>query len=162
MAKFSSVGVDVQHQPEQADYEPIPAGWYDAQIAKSAIEDTKARNGKVLRLELNILGPTAKGRVVFDRINLVNPSVQATKIGLSQLSGLERAVGLPKDCDSDDLVGKCLSVKVSVDPPHDGYEAGNSVKAYKPSDATAPAAAQDVPAAAGTPTATPGHKNPWD
>ena len=36
-------------------YEPIPAGWYAAEIDKAEVRDTKAGTGKYLKLELVIL-----------------------------------------------------------------------------------------------------------
>jgi hypothetical protein len=143
-------------------YEPIPAGWYAAEIDKAEVRDTKAGTGKYLKLELVVLDEAHEGRRVFTQINLSNPNQQAVEIGQRELAALAMASGVPALRDSAELLQKQIGIKVKIktDPGHDPE---NAVVGYLPLTdaapaASKPAAAKSKPAAA---PSTPG-KRPWE
>ena len=67
------------------NFEPLPAGWYDATISSAEIVPTKMGNGKYIKIRYNINGPTHQGRVVFGNLNVRNPNPKAEEIGRQQL-----------------------------------------------------------------------------
>ena len=112
-------------------FEPIPEGWYQAQIAKAELKDTKDGTGQYINLQFSITGPSYEGRVIFGMLNIKNKSQQAEEIGRQQLGEVMRALGLARVQDTDELVGGRIQIKVGVQPAKDGYEARNNVKSYK-------------------------------
>ena len=136
------------------NFDPIPAGWYTAQIAKAELKDTKDGTGQYINMQMTITGPSYQGRVVFAMINIRNKSQKAEEIGRQQLGDLMRALGLARVQDTDELIGGNLSVKVAIDQSP-GYDAKNVVKAYKAIEGSAP------PMPASTPAAGGGTTPPW-
>ena len=145
-----------------ATFEPLPPGWYAAQIDAASVKDTESKTGKYLKLELVILDQPYNGRRVFTKIHLSNPSQKAVEIGQRELAALARACGVPALRDSAELLQKQIRVKVKI-KTEEGREPDNVVVGYRPlSDAAPaapkPAAAKPKPAAA---PSTPG-KRPWE
>jgi len=64
-------------------FEPLPEGWYNAQITGAEVKDTKAGDGKYIAVKYAITGPTHQGRVVFGNLNIKNASTKAEEIGRS-------------------------------------------------------------------------------
>lgn len=139
------------------NYELLPDGWYTATITKADLNSTKAGTGQKIDVRYDITGPTHQGRVVFGALNIRNPSQKAEEIGRQQLGEIMRAVGLPKVQDTDELIGKSLSIKIKTKPAENGYEARNEVAGFKAiAGGMAPA-----PAAASAPAATSAAAPPW-
>ncbi|MDA1044138.1 MAG: DUF669 domain-containing protein [Verrucomicrobia bacterium] len=151
---------DVDKLPQgTGNFEPLPAGWYDASITKADLTDTKAGNGQYIKLRFDITGPTHQGRVVFGNLNIKNSSVKAEEIGRQQLGELMRAIGLPKVLDTDQLIGGHLSIKLSVrDDPQ--YGTSNEVKGYKAIGGSVPAMPVSV-FARKEPAWAEAHTPPW-
>jgi hypothetical protein len=130
-----SFDFDVETLPQGDSFDPLPAGWYSADITACDLKDTKAGNGQMLAIKYTVTGPTHQGRVVFGNLNIRNPNATAEKIGRQQLGDIMRATGLAKVTDTDQLVGLRLQIKLSV---RTGEYAGNEVKGFKPVDGAAP------------------------
>ena len=113
-----------------SNYDPIPAGWYNAVINGAEVKSTKAGNGKYLNMRYDITGETHAGRVVFGMITVQNPNTTAETIGQQQLAELCRAIGKVVLNDTDELLGATLSIKVAISA-RDGYEPRNEVKGFK-------------------------------
>lgn len=143
-------------------YEPIPPGWYAAEIDKAEVRDTKAGTGKYLKLELVILDEAHEGRRVFTQINLSNPNAQAVEIGQRELAALAMACGVPALRDSAELLQKQIGIKVKI-KTEAGRDPDNVVSGYRPLTDAAPAAAKPAaakpkPAAASNASG----KRPWE
>ena len=121
----------------QGSFEPIPAGWYSAMITDSEFKATKNGNGEYLQLRLDVIEGEHEGRVLFDRLNLNNPSQTAVEIAQRQLSAICRAIGVMTPSDSSELHDRPLKVKVSIRPAGNGYEASNEIKAYDSAEGAA-------------------------
>ena len=136
-----------QVEPNAA-FDPIPAGWYTAQVTDSEMKPTKAGDGSYLSITLQILGGDFNNRKVFDRFNINNKNPVAVDIAYKQLSALCHAVGILQVQDSQQLHGKPVQIKVSLKPasqdPQTGaqYDAGNEVKGYKAVEGGMPIAGQ--------------------
>lgn len=141
MAKLGMTYVADDLPKSDRDFSPLPDGWYAVTISEADLKQTKAGNGQYIKMRLDVTGPSHQGRVVFSNINIRNPNPKAEEIGNQQLGELLRAIGLPKIEDTDQLVGRSLSVKL-VTRSSEQYGDQNEVKAYKavggPSTAPAP------------------------
>ncbi len=140
-------------KPDQGR-EPVPAGEYAFVVMGTEIDSTKAGNGLILNVELQITQGEFAERRVWDRINIQNPSVKAQEIGLRQLSALCHATGhLQLVEDTDVLHGRSLRAKVKLVPEKDGFQAKNEIVKYILPGQVAPGVTTQAPAVNG-PAAT--------
>jgi hypothetical protein len=80
--------------PEDEGFQPIPEGDYTCQIVQSEMKDTKAGTGQYLELRIQVLEEPYVGRLVFERLNLINPNETAVKIANRTLADICEAVGV--------------------------------------------------------------------
>lgn len=128
------------------EYEPIPAGKYSAVITKSEMKPTKSGKGSFLELTFQVLDSEHKGRQLWVRLNLNNPSALAEEIAQSELSSICRAVGILEPKDSTDLHGIPLVITVRQKAGQNG-EPQNEVRGYAKQEGTQAARAPQAPAA---------------
>ena len=145
---------------ESANYDPLPAGWYTANITGAEIKATKAGDGSYIAVRYDITGPSHQGRVVFCNLNIRNASAKAEEIGRQQLGDIMRAIGLAKVSDTDELIGGSLSIKLDIKEAQGDYKARNEVRGFKalegsPTTFKAAAAAPSAPAGATAKAAPP-------
>jgi len=143
---FLNETFDVNELPQgNGNYEPLPPGWYHANITGAELKSTKAGNGQYIAVRYDITGPTHQGRVVFGNLNIKNPNPKAEEIGRQQLGEIMRAIGLAKVTDTDQLIGGSLQIKLEI-RTQEGYEPSNDVKGYKATSVgMAPQAASTEP-----------------
>jgi hypothetical protein len=127
-----------EHEASTGDFEPLPAGWYPVQIDSAAVEQTKKKDGLVLKLQLTVVGASFANRKLFRRINIQNPSQQCQEIGIRELAGLGKACGLATLDDSAELLEKFIQVKVKV-RADEGRDPDNQIIAFKAMDTSEPA-----------------------
>lgn len=134
----------------QEDFEPLPAGWYNAKVINSEAKPTKDNKSGYLQLDLEVLDGEHKGRKVFDRLHLWNAGDTAAKtceIAQRQLSAYCHASGVFILQDSNQLHGIPIKIKLSL-RQQEGFAPSNDVKAVKHiQDATPMAASPAFPAA---------------
>jgi hypothetical protein len=129
-------------QPASADFEPIPAGWYQAVIEKAEFLPLNNGNGSRISFQARIQGPTHANRVVFGSINYQhNTSPQAQEIGQRQLSALCHSINVMALSNVQQLVGTPFEGRVKVVPaqyhvkgdPSSGvqYEAKNEFQGFR-------------------------------
>ena len=143
---------DVNTLPEGngGNYDPLPPGWYTANITQAELKTTAAGDGQYIKLRYDITGPSHQGRVVFGNLNIKNASAKAEEIGRQQLGELMRSIGLAKVTDTDQLIGGVLQIKLDVRAATEQYSAQNEVKGFKAITGSAPtfaAPAASAPAA---------------
>ena len=138
-----------------SNFEPLPDGWYNATITSAQIGETKAGDGKYIKVRYDITGPSHQGRVIFSYLNIKNASTKAEEIGRAQLGEIMRAIGLAKVTDTDQLIGGNLGIKLSVKT---GEYAGNEIKGFRALSGAAPAAA--LPFKSVAPSAAPSKAAP--
>lgn len=113
------------------DREIIAAGNYPAQIIESSLAETRT-GGTMLKLTWEILDGPAKGRRVWENLNIVNPNVQAEEIAKRSLKRICDAVGFKGVLtDSEVLHFKPVELTVAIEPPKGEYGEKNIVKGYK-------------------------------
>lgn len=148
-------------QGDGGNYDPLPAGWYTANITAAELKPTKDGSGQYIKVRYDITGPTHQGRVVFGNLNIKNASARAEEIGRTELGNLMRAIGLAKVTDTDQLIGGSLQIKLGVRAATEQYDAQNEVKAFKAITGSAPTFATPAASpAASAPAAAPGKAAP--
>lgn len=157
MASFSFNAANVA--PQQS-FTPIPAGTYVAQVTESEIKPTKNGTGQMMNLTLEVIDGQYKHRKVFGRINVVNQSAEAERIGQSQLSALCHATGVMQLQDTVQLHGKPVKIKVKVRVDETGkYDDQNEVTGFESiAGGQIPAASQQAQSAPAAPSAS---AAPW-
>ena len=157
MASFNFNAANVA--PQQS-FAPIPAGSYVAQITESEIKPTKNGTGQMMNLTFEVLDGQYKNRKVFGRINVVNQSAEAERIGQSQLSALCHATGVMQLQDTVQLHNKPIKIKVKVRVDESGkYDDQNEVTGFESiAGGQIPAASQQAQSAPAAPSAS---AAPW-
>lgn len=108
----------------------IPAGEYKVEITESEMKKTAAGTGEYLQLTLKVVEGNFANRLLWERLNLVNPNPTATSIAQATLSQICHAVNRMNISDSSQLHGIPMLARVIVkDDPQ--YGAKNEVKSYK-------------------------------
>ena len=125
-------------------FDAVPAGKYVAAITESEMKPTKAGTGQYLQLTFQVIDGEYKGRLLWARLNLDNPSAMAVKIARAELSAICRAIGVMAPKDSFDLHNLPLVIKVGCKKREDTGEVTNEIKGYEARQraAAAPAAAE--------------------
>lgn len=139
----------------------LPPGKYLCMAIASELKATKSGGGEYLQITFEVLDGSAKGRKIFERLNIRNSNKTAEDIAQRALSALCHAVGVIELEDSEQLHNIPVTLEVSVDPAKGEYSATNRVKAYTAAggspvhrQAVGQAAAEraaPAPAAGGTP-----------
>lgn len=142
---FGQGGFDTESVAAATDFQVIPAGKYPVLIEKAELKPTKANDGLFIELQLQILDGDFKGRKLWDRINIANPSQECVQIGVACLAALGKALGMRVVQNESQLINGVCIAHVKIDK-HDQ----NAIRTYsaieKPPQA-APAYAQPAPAA---------------
>ena len=67
-------------EPSQ-EFQPLPEGKYEAVISDSDVKSTRNGSGRYVQLEFEVVSGEHKGRRVWGRYNIENPSADAVRIG---------------------------------------------------------------------------------
>jgi len=151
MAQLPTGPFNAADVPPAEDFTPIPAGEYLMQITDSDMKATKDGTGQYLELTLQVIDGEHKGRLCWDRLNLINKNPKAVEIAQRSLSSICRATGVPSVHDSAQLHGKPLVARVKYVEPQGQYDAKNDIKAYKPASGAPATAGQPASAAPAKP-----------
>jgi Protein of unknown function (DUF669) len=158
---MATLNIDTTNIQPNTAFDPMPAGWYTAQIVESELKKTTDQTGEYLAVTMEIMSGNFSKRKLFDRFNLTNKNPQAVEIAYRQLSALSHATGVLQIGDSQELHGKPFDVKITITPAStDGktgkaYDAKNEVRGYRACEAIASGGATAAPAWAKPPAATP-------
>ena len=114
-------------------FEPLPDGWYEAQVNASSVKTTKAGNGEYLELEFDIIGDDYKGRKVWTRLNLKNPNKQTVEIAQKDFAKFCKAIKLSFVGEPAELHGKPVQIKVTYRKGEGEYGPTNDIRDYKAS-----------------------------
>lgn len=145
-------GFNAHEVDPSVGFDAVPAGKYLAVITETEMKPTKAGTGQYLQLTFQIIEGEYKGRLLWARLNLDNPSAMAVKIARAELSAICRAIGVMQPKDSLELHDLPLVIKVGCKKRDDvpGGEIVNEVKGY-----------EKRAAAAQSPAPTTGSPPPW-
>lgn len=121
--------------PDEADenpFAPIPDDWYEAEIFKSELKDTKDKTGKYISLGFKVLEGEHEGRFIYTNLNIVNKNDTAVKIARSDLKKICAACEIDGELeDTEDLHNIPMKIKVSVKPETPQWPAKNEIKDFR-------------------------------
>lgn len=141
-----------QVKADDGSYSPIPAGEYVFQLTGAELKQTKDGSGQYIKGEFTVIAPSYQGRKVFQNFNIYNRNSEAERIGRSQLKALAVAVGLDTLRDTDELIGRTVAARVSIEKDKSGkYDDQNRLSKYKPADTSATSAPAASPMSAPMP-----------
>lgn len=126
--------VFIPEEAEDSSFDPIPAGWYPAEITKSVLKNTKDGEGKFLAFTFKVDEDADEhaGRLIFTNLNIINNSAMAVKIAQSDLKRICSAVGFEGELeDTEDLHDQMMMIKVTVKPETSQWPAKNEIKDFK-------------------------------
>lgn len=147
MADLGFNSTEQDAEGHKGSFEVIAPGWYKVVIVGSEVKPTKAGTGKMLEFKYELQDGT--GRTLTDRLNILNPSEVAQKIGRGALAKIALACGHKGDLSrTEPLHGRPFEVKVEVEEFESNNEAGKMLKSNRVTDyravtASAPVAAGD-------------------
>lgn len=96
---------------------PLPPGIYHGIIVKTAQKDTSDRTGVFVEVEFDISAPQEfANRKFWDRLNLINASAEAARIGKEGLADLAQAAGFPVLEDDEQLLGMEVMMELVITP----------------------------------------------
>ena len=130
---MAKLDFNAEDAPE-SEFEVLPAGDYACQIIQSEMKETKAGTGQYLELRIQVLDEPYTGRLVFDRLNLINPNETAVKIAQRTLADICKAVGVLELEDSEELHGIEFTARLKVKPAQGDFPEGNEVGKYLPAE----------------------------
>ena len=146
-------------EPSQ-EFQPLPEGKYEAVISDSDVKSTRNGSGRYVQLEFEVVSGEHKGRRVWGRYNIENPSADAVRIGRADFSAVCHAVGVLNPSDTCELHGLPLVLTVKCRKQKDSDELENVIRGYAARNAAVAApAAQSAPAAPTAPAAS--NQPPW-
>jgi hypothetical protein len=131
-------GFDANQVEPSSDFEPIPAGKYQAVITDSEMKPTKNGTGNYLQLAFQIIDGAFKNRLLWARLNLDNPNATAVQIARAELSAICRAVGVLAPSDSAELHNLPLVIHVRCKKRPDTGELTNEIKGYAKKEIPSP------------------------
>jgi hypothetical protein len=140
------------------DWTPLPVGDYQAHVKKSEMVATKDNpNHFFLQLDWEILAGESAGKIMTQRLNLVNSNPVAVEIAQKHLKSICDAMAIAGPIgDSVVLHNKPIVISVIHTKPTANYGAGNDIKKYEAiGGAAAVAVAGAAVGAVGVPTPTP-------
>lgn len=75
-------------------FEPIPGAEYDFRILTPELVPTRAGDGQIVNIKLQVHGGQLDGRIVFARFNVANPNPTAVEIALKQIKQMSMSAGM--------------------------------------------------------------------
>lgn len=124
--------VFIPEEAKSSGFNPIPAGWYEAEITKSELKTTKDKQGKYIAITFKVLDGEHTDRLIFTNLNIVNKSDIAVRIAQGDLKAICEGVGFEGELeDTEDLHNIPLAIKVSEKPETAQWPAKNEIKGYK-------------------------------
>ena len=122
------------------DFDPIPPGWYDARITGAEMGESSAGTAWMLKLTLDVEGPSHAGRKLWDNLIITHESsAKAIEIGHQRLGELCVASGFNAKPKAHEFLGKVVSAKVKIRKSEEWGDR-NEVKEYRPTGSSTPAA----------------------
>lgn len=130
MAELPSVFNAEKHEGRMG-FSTFPKGKYKMQFVKSELKANKNNKGKHVLLHAKVMEGEAKGRIVFVRLNLVNPNEIAVRIAQDELASICDACGKKAIKDSAELHEIPFWGHVDLVPETDSQPAQNVIKKYE-------------------------------
>lgn len=118
-------------EPRGGDFQPVPAGNYQAQIIQD--EEKVSKNGdRYVQLTVQIAEGQFKGRLLWDSLNLWHSNEKPRSIARATFASICKAVGVKSPRDTSAILNKTLVIGVGI--RHNDYKGKeeNHIKVYLP------------------------------
>ena len=116
MADLSNTSLDPDVEENSGGFTVVPEGKYQVVIVGDKLTNTKAGTGKILELKVQIIDGEHRGTTVIDRLNIINQSDIAQKIGQGQLKRICNLCGVSyPPADTTGLIGKPMQATIKVE-----------------------------------------------
>lgn len=116
------------------DYSVIAAGDYIGQIIKSEMkkcgEKAKDPKGSYISLQIKLLNSSAKGKLIFTNLNIINKNPAAVEMANKELATICKACGKLSVNDTEELHGIPMKLKVGIDKGSNGHPDQNRIDFY--------------------------------
>lgn len=158
MSDISEIfGSDFDHNEYEptADFAVIPPGKYTVRIDEASVKQTKAGNGHFIQLQMKVVEGEHKGAVLFDNLNIDNPSTQAVEIAKRTLSAICKALHIERCKDTAQLQGGIMIAHVKVKDDQ------NRIRTYSEANRVVDAAPTQQPQTTEQPKQSQQTKMPW-
>lgn len=114
----------------------LPAGEYSVFIDKAEFKTSKT-GAEYLSMQLKVIGPTQKDRVVFENLNILHSDTTTKNIALASLKSMMISAGVESlsFATKEELLGKLLSplrFDISTKIKSDSYGDKAVIKKYLP------------------------------
>jgi hypothetical protein len=122
------IGIDsTQYERTAPQGGPLPPGVYTMTVVRVQQKETNDKTGVYEEVEFDISQPTQfSNRKFWDRFNIINKSVVATRIGKEAIADLAKACGIHGLLNYEgELLGKTVQARLIVKP-------SNNLKYPKP------------------------------
>ncbi len=113
---MAQITFDASGVAPETPRELLPPDRYPVQIVQSEMRATKAGDGQMLWIEMDVIDGPHRGRKIWDQLNLVNRSEVAQEIAQRRLSAICHAVGQVQVTDSQQLHFKPMLCTLQVEP----------------------------------------------
>lgn len=130
MAKLAQKYNTEDNKTGMNDFTAIPAGKYVAQIVKSELKENSKKTGHFISLHMKLVGGKENGRMIFENLNVDNPSAVAVEIANKTLNSICQACQKVGVEDTEELHGIPMAVTLKVDKATATRPASNSVVNY--------------------------------
>lgn len=141
------------NEVEVDDFSALAPGEYPVVFTDNEKRTNKSGEGAHLYLVAEVIGEKAKGRKLFERLNLWNKNPDAVSIAKQSLAKICKAIDVPVPKNSDELRNKPL-VAVVGQYEYNG-QTRNEITDYRPYSSVAQSAPTTAPAPSSGATA------PW-
>ena len=132
MAKLQKAFDSGQHEDMRDGFDPIPKAKYLMKIVESSVKDTKKKTGKYIEFKFEVMKGDYKGRLVWKRLNIINPNPVAVEISEQELATLCRACGKNVIQDTQELHDIPVFCKVKIVPESKKGPATNDITFFEP------------------------------
>lgn len=129
MANLSGINLDPNVKESTGGFTLLPVGEYTSVIVRDELKDNNKKNGKVLKLTLQVIAGQYTGETIDDNINITNPSTLCQDIGqgtLKRICGLCNVQYPPPNTAG--LYGKPIIIKVKIGKPFKSNRTGEMLE----------------------------------
>ena len=102
----------VPQERPQKEFGLIPDDTYTAVVVESDVRDTQAGTGKYTELTFQIIDGPCSNRMLWQKFNLINPSVDAVRISRDHWCAFLKAVGVVNPQNTDETHNIPLQIRI--------------------------------------------------
>lgn len=142
---MASINFNAAEVEPSQEFQILPEGKYEAVISDSDVKSTRNGSGRYVQLEFEVVSGEHRGRRIWGRYNIENPSADAVRIGHADFSAVCHAVGVLIPSDTCELHGLPLVLTVKCRRQKDSDELENVIRGYAAKNAPVAAPALHPP-----------------